>query len=108
MEKKDLNEVKYIRYHDSLSENLIERLKGLYPVINEIFPWSLDEWIDGFRYDVSPEKEIEIWEELSRRFQFRCKMKGTKTKEEKKKIFRDIWNESGAGRVEISKGVPSA
>jgi len=109
MEKRiKLDELRYIRYRDSLPENLVDRVKRIYPIVSEIFPWSLGEWIDGFNYDLYPEKEIEIWEKLAEKFKFRCKIGGAKTKEEKKRVFQEIFEKTGAGNIEIGENIPSA
>ena len=109
MEKRvKVDDLKFIRYHDSLSEDLVERLQRLHPILSEVFPWSLDKWVNGFHYDMHPEREIEIWERMVEKFESRCKIQGAKTKQEKKKIFAEIFNETGAGNMVISEDVPSA
>lgn len=109
MKKKiNIDDVKYVRYHDSLPEILIERIKKMYPIISQVFPYSVDEWVDGFNYDMHPEGEIQIWELMCEKFESRCKMQGAKTKEEKKNIFKEILEQSGAGEVVIVKGPASA
>ena len=104
-EKVNLKHIKYIRYHDSLSEVLVERIKKLYPIISEVFPWSLDEWIDGFNYDMHPEGEISTWEKIIREFQSRCKIRGAKTKEQKREIMKEVL---GSPKVEIVEPEASA
>ena len=100
--------LKSVRYHDSLSEVLVERIKKLYPIVKEVMPMSLDEWVDGFNYDMHPEGEIQIWEVMMEKFEFRCKTHGAKTKEEKMIIFKEILQESGANKIVIVKGAASA
>ena len=103
-----LDDLTLTRYHDSLPEILVERIKKLYPVIKELTPWSLDEWIDGFCYDMHPGEEIQVWEMLIERFETACKIQGAKTKEEKKNIFKEIFKKSGAGRMEILSKEPAS
>ncbi len=104
----DLKEVKSIRYHDSLPEDLIERIKRIYPIISQVYPISLDKWIDGFNYDMHPIGEIEIWEETSKRLEYEWKLNRAKTKEQKREIFKKIIEQSGWGKIEITKATPSA
>ena len=46
----------------SLSGGFVERIRILKSVVDEVYPKSLDEWINGFEYDSRPEKELLIWE----------------------------------------------
>ncbi len=109
MKKKiDIKDVKHVRYHDFLSDELVERIKRLYPNANEVMPMSLNKWIDGFCYDMHPEKEVEIWEAMIERYQGECKTTGAKSKEEKKEIWVKILLESGAGEIRIVKSEPFA
>ena len=89
-----VDDIRFFRYHDSLPEDLVERIKRLHPIIREVFPWSLDQWVDGFRYGMNPYMEIEIWERMVEEFDSRLKMQGAKTKEEKKRIFGEIFYET--------------
>ncbi len=103
-----VDDVKFIRYHDSLSEDLVRRIKRLHPIISEVLPWSLDEWVNGFHYDMHPEREVRIWERMLKKFESRCKMQGATTKEEKQNIFGEFFKGLRAGNMVISEDVPSA
>jgi hypothetical protein len=51
-------------YHDELPEHLTERARALYPTVRNLFKdYSVKRWIDGFKYDLHPEREILFWEE---------------------------------------------
>ena len=104
----DPKDVTFVRYHDSLSEVLVDRIKRLHPIVNEVIPMSLEEWIDGFNYDMHPEQEVQIWERMMELLESRSKMQGARTKEEKERIFRKILEESGAGEMVISKDDPAS
>jgi len=96
-----VDDVRFFRYHDSLPKDLVERIKRLHPIIREVFPWSLDQWVDGFRYRMNPDMEIEIWERMLEMFDSRLKMQGAKTKGEKKRIFGEILYETDPANVVI-------
>ena len=51
--------------HDTLSESLIARIHELQPVFAEVYPRTMEEWIDGFKHDLRPEREVAIWEAMA-------------------------------------------
>ncbi len=81
-------------YHDELPENLVERIKRFKEVFNEVCPRSLEEWIDGFREEMHPEREIAIWEKMAERFEQLCKKRRAGTETERKQIFREVLEHS--------------
>jgi len=54
--------MKTIQRHDTLPGDLIERVARIKESLSIPYPKPLYEWIDGFKCDLHPEKEIEIWE----------------------------------------------
>ena len=97
--KMKIADVKFIRYHNSLPENLVKRLKKLYPSISEILSYhSVDEWVDGFCCDMHPEREVRIWENMIELWKSSCKKYKIRSKESKSKVFTMILEHSaGAG-----------
>ena len=65
---KDSNEVdpeglKSVLYYDDLPEHFTERAKNLFPVVKKFFPGlSFKDWVNGFKYDLYPERELAKWE----------------------------------------------
>ncbi|MDA1303627.1 MAG: hypothetical protein O2999_04910 [Nitrospirae bacterium] len=51
--------------HDTLSEPLLARIRELQRVFSEVYPRSMDEWSEGFRRDLEPEREVAIWEAMA-------------------------------------------
>lgn len=85
---------------EELPEHLVKRVSRIYPVIEELKFSSfnnLEEWIDGFKRDLYPEREIAIWEVIVGEF-----LKETKGKEmsleKKREIFRKILNKNFFGQ----------
>lgn len=73
MEKKiDLNSIVSIQRWDALPPELFERAKAMLPTINEHLlmgkPQTLKEWTSGFLCDLHPEREIEVWERMIKRY----------------------------------------
>ncbi len=50
------------RRHDTLTSDQLQRIARLQDVLREVYPMTLDGWVDGFARDVHPEKEIQIIE----------------------------------------------
>ena len=51
--------------HAELPRALIERAKALEPVFADVYPVTHEKWLEGFRRDVHPEREIAIWEQIA-------------------------------------------
>jgi len=96
--KTNIADIKFHRYHDSLPENLVKRLKKLYPSVSEILSQSVDEWIDDFCCDMHPEREIKIWENMIELWKSSCKKYKIQSKESKKKVFIMILEHSVGNR----------
>ena len=52
--------------HEHLSLSLMARINYLRSTLQEVFPQSMDEWLDAFRRDANPEAEVKWWERLAR------------------------------------------
>lgn len=61
-----LDNLKFQKRHESLPASLIARITLIYYVFRPYVTASLEQTIDNFKYDQSPESEIEIWEQMSR------------------------------------------
>jgi hypothetical protein len=55
--------------HATLSSDLIKRIEAYKTILGDADPASIDDAIDGFRCDLNPDKEIEIWEHMTSVFQ---------------------------------------
>ena len=55
--------------HATISSDLIKRIAAYKTILGDTDPASIDDAIDGFRRDLNPEKEIEIWEHITRVYQ---------------------------------------
>jgi hypothetical protein len=65
-ERRKLDELKPgpIR-HQELPPALIARIESLRSMLDEVYPQSIEAWLDGFQRDVSPESEVLWWERLA-------------------------------------------
>jgi len=50
---------------DALSAEQMARVTKLHETLKEVDPSTLDEWVDGFKRDINPDSEIQIWEAIA-------------------------------------------
>lgn len=48
-----------------LPPDLLKRATALEPVFADVYPTTHEKWIENFRRDVYPEREIAIWEQIA-------------------------------------------
>jgi hypothetical protein len=51
--------------HAELPPALVARIEWLKLTLDEVYPQSMAEWLDGFQRDVNPEPEVVWWERLA-------------------------------------------
>jgi hypothetical protein len=54
--------------HEQLPPSLIARIEALRSTLQDVYPMSMAEWLDGFQRDAHPEPEVQWWERLARRY----------------------------------------
>ena len=52
--------------HEQLPPSLIARIEYVRSTLEEVYPQSMDAWLDGFQRDAHPEGEVLWWERLAR------------------------------------------
>src|SRR3954470_24332462 len=52
--------------HQELPPALVARIDSLRSTLDEVYPQSRAEWLEGFQRDTSPEQEVLWWERLAR------------------------------------------
>jgi len=52
--------------HKELPSLLIDRIEALRSALEDVYPMSMAEWLDGFQRDAHPEAEVVWWERLAR------------------------------------------
>lgn len=86
-------ETKTIRFapprHEELPLNLISRIRLIRAALIKIYPHSMQFWIDGFRGDAHPSREIRIWENIASCYIEYCSMT-ILTEEQHNKVFEVI------------------
>jgi hypothetical protein len=51
--------------HKDLPEELVGRIKLIRAALLEVFPDSIEGWIDSFKADTHPSREVAVWEKIS-------------------------------------------
>jgi hypothetical protein len=55
--------------YDDLPEHFTKRAKELFPVVKKMFPsFSFKDWINDFKYDLYPERELGKWEDKVKQY----------------------------------------
>lgn len=55
--------------HDTLALELLQRIARLQVALREVYPMTLDGWVNGFLRDMNPEEEISCIEGLAATYQ---------------------------------------
>lgn len=75
--------------HEELPINLISRVRLIRAALLGVYPHSMQFWIDGFRGDAHPSREIRIWEHVASCYIEYCAMTRL-TEEQQQKVFAVI------------------
>jgi hypothetical protein len=57
---------------ESLSEEQLQRIDKLRQILAEVDTQTREQWIDNFKRDLNPDKEIAIWEQIAKTYQIYC------------------------------------
>ncbi|WP_257169424.1 toll/interleukin-1 receptor domain-containing protein [Bradyrhizobium sp. SRS-191] len=85
--------------HLRLSSELLSRVRLIRAALLEVHPLSMEAWIDGFRRDTNPDREIAIWERIASTY-LECAY--LRAPAERQKIFEEVFGSIGLG---IEQGV---
>jgi hypothetical protein len=57
---------------DSLSDEQMARIRSLRATFAEVDGQTVEQWADGFKRDVDPDKELRVWERMAKAFRAYC------------------------------------
>ena len=60
---------------DTLSSVQLKKIDYLYATFKEVDPTTKEKWIEDFKRDQDPDREIEIWEMMANAYNSYCKGK---------------------------------
>lgn len=86
--------------HDSLPAEQVARLTRLQQIFAEVDPTPLAGWIDDFRRDQHPEREIAIYEAMARAYTGYCQGRDLDVAA-KREVFSVVLTRSGAPDEEV-------
>src|SRR4051812_46034993 len=58
--------------HEALTENQLARIRALHATFAEVDPNPLEKWIDDFKRDADPDRELAVWERMARAYRRYC------------------------------------
>lgn len=73
--------------HETLPFPLVSRVRLLRAALLHVYPHSMEYWMDGFRGDAHPSREVRIWEHVSS-----CYLEYVSMVELSKKQHKDVFN----------------
>jgi hypothetical protein len=85
---------------DSLSPKQMERVRKLQAVFVEVDGQSVEQWVDGFKRDLNPDRELDIWETMAKAYTAYCS-KRTLSPEAKKEVFKVVLLRSTAPEKDV-------
>jgi len=96
IERLKTNEIKLgpVR-RETLTPQQIERLRKLQVMLAEVDDSPIEKWIDDFRYDADPDREIAVFEAVAEAYQAFCSAR-PRTLAQKKDAFGLLLDRSGS------------
>jgi len=90
--------------HEQLSGEQVGRIKALQQTFSDVDSSSLDKWVEDFKRDQDPEREIRIFERMAQAYRAYCSGKNL-TPEAKQDVFHIVCLRSGAPDSEVLSGL---
>jgi hypothetical protein len=85
---------------DSLTHEQMARIRALQATFADVDGQRVEQWVDNFKRDADPDKELRIWERMSKAFRAFCD--GRKlSPEAKKDVFSVVLLRSMASEQEV-------
>lgn len=85
---------------DSLSPEQMERIRKLQAVFVEVDGMSVEQWVDNFKRDLDPDRELEIWEVMAKAYTSFCSTR-TLSSEAKREVYKVVLLRSMASEQEV-------
>lgn len=85
---------------DSLTDEQTERIKVLQQTFFEIDGQTIDQWIDSFKRDLNPDKELAIWEQMAKAYTAYC-LSHELSLDEKKEVYKIVLLRSMASAEDV-------
>lgn len=73
--------------HPKLSPDSVSRIRLIRAALLGVHPHSMEVWLDGFKRDSHPSREIEVWERIASVCLEYCRMQPTLSRERQRSVF---------------------
>ena len=88
--------------HTNLTEEQMSRVQRVQKIFNEVDPSPLEKWVEDFKRDVNPDRELAIWEEMATAYETFTSSRSL-TPDGKKEVFQVVLMRSAAADEEALK-----
>jgi len=78
----------------------MERARKLQTVFVEVDGQSVEQWVDNFKRDLNPDRELDIWETMAKAYTAYCS-KRTLSPEAKKEVYKVVLLRSMAPEKDV-------
>lgn len=85
---------------DSLSDEQMARIRALQAIFVEVDGQTVEEWVDNFKRDADPDKELRVWERMAEAYRAYCDGKDLSAAA-KKDVFRVVLLRSMASEQDV-------
>jgi hypothetical protein len=86
--------------HTELSPNQMERIRKLRNTLAEVERSPIEKWVDNFKRDADPDKELTVWERIADGYTRHCSKRQLSI-EAKEDVFRLLLLRSMASEQEV-------
>jgi len=78
----------------------MERVRRLQAVFIEVDGQSVEQWVDNFKRDLNPDRELDIWEAIAKAYTAYCS-KRTLSPEAKREVYKVVLLRSMAPESDV-------
>jgi len=89
---------------ETLSDDQMARIRTLQSIFVEVDGQTVDQWVDDFKRDADPEKELQVWERMAKAYRAYCNGKQLSATI-KKDVYRVVLLRSMASEQEVLERV---
>jgi hypothetical protein len=86
--------------HEKLTDEQMERIRSLQATFAEVDSQSIDKWVDNFKRDQDPDRELQIWERMAKAYRAYCDKRELSV-EVKKDVFGVVLMRSMASEQDV-------
>jgi hypothetical protein len=85
---------------DALSDEQMARIRSLQATFAEVDGQTVEKWVDDFKRDADPDKELRVWERMAKAYRAYCDGRKLST-EAKKDVYRVVLLRSMASEQDV-------